>query len=121
MRELLYNPKFTPGDILEIGLNNKKVPGIVTGTKEVSVLFDGIIEYKLLVFYDGKFMPTTFTEQNLLDWGEKIDHINYNDMTYYDHDILHVLSENKSLSDELNAAHQAINILKSKLAESGSV
>lgn len=121
MRELLYNPKFVPGDIFEIKLNDKKVPGVVTGSKEVSVLFGGIIEYKLIVFYEGKFVGTTFTEQSLLDWGEKIDHIDYTEMTYHDHDILTVLWENKSLGDELNAAHQAINILKSRLAKSGSV
>lgn len=36
-------------------------------------------------------------------------------------DILkHLQKENESLKAELNAAHQAINILKSKLVESGS-
>lgn len=32
----------------------------------------------------------------------------------------HLQKENESLKAELNAAHQAINILKSKLVESGS-
>lgn len=105
MIELRYDPLFAPGDILAI--RGYAQPGMVTGTKLCGAV-DEILAGRrhricqILFWMDGRFQYGEFSEIRLEEDAERVDHIDYGEMTYDGRDVAEVLAENRQMKDLVN-------------------
>lgn len=107
MDELQYNPAFVPGDILKIDFPEKLITCLITASAYAEAVEEVLSGhptrcYHILYFSDSDgFVHSTVYEDYLKEYAERVEHLNWNEVTCGGTDVAEVLLENRTLKGQL--------------------